>query len=283
DSGGGGGGGEDPETIGESDVHPAHNDADDAKETPAPAPAPAPARPCPTCAGTGDVTGDVTGGPSPFARPRVDPRRLLPQATLYFHLAEESLRTGTGVARFEGVGPLTLPQLREFLGHTNVRVVPVADLAGQRPVDGYEVPARMREATHLRSPACISPWGTNLSRRKDMEHITPYLPPARGGPPGQTSMDNLGPLSRHPHRVKTHGRWTLTQTGPGSYEWRTPHGYRFAVDQHGTHALGKADPEQARATTGQCAPGRPGDDPVCLASRSRARSRRAARPRHRGQ
>jgi hypothetical protein len=184
----------------------------------------------------------------------VDPRRLLPQATLYFHLAEESLRTGTGVARFEGVGPLTLPQLREFLGHTNVRVVPVADLAGQRPVDGYEVPARMREATHLRSPACISPWGTNLSRRKDMEHIKPYTPPARGGPPGQTSMDNLGPLSRHPHRVKTHGRWTLTQTGPGSYEWRTPHGYRFAVDQHGTHPLGKADPEQARAPQRASAP-----------------------------
>ncbi|HLN75502.1 MAG TPA: hypothetical protein VK204_00575, partial [Nocardioidaceae bacterium] len=51
-----------------------------------------------------------------------------------------------------------------------------------------------------------------------------------------------------------HGRWTLTQTGPGSYEWSTPHGYRFAVDQHGTHPLGKADPEQARAPQQASAP-----------------------------
>jgi hypothetical protein len=87
-----------------------------------------------------------------------------------------------------------------------------------------------------------------------MEHIKPYLPPARGGPPGQTSMDNLGPLSRHPHRVKTHGRWTLTQTGPGAYEWRTPHGYRFAVDHHGTRPLGKAGPEQRRAPQQTSAP-----------------------------
>jgi hypothetical protein len=115
----------------------------------------------------------------------------------------------------------------------------VIDLAGQAPVDGYEVPAATREALYLRNPACISPWGTNLSRKKDADHTTPYLPKARGGPPGQTTMGNLGLLSRFAHRVKTHGRWSLRQPSPGVFLWRSPHGYWFRVDHTGTHRLGK--------------------------------------------
>ncbi len=219
------------DVVSERDVHPSQNDADDP-------------RPCPDCGG--DPVSS-TGSATPFTRPAsIDPRRLLPNATLYIHLSEESLRSAidgggppsTGVARFEGIGPITLEQAREFLRHTNVRVVPVLDVADQAPVDGYEVPDRIREALHLRNPACISPWGTNLSRRKDMEHVRPYLPAAEGGPPGQTGMENLGPLSRFPHRVKTHGRWRLRQPEPGVFEWRSPHGYRFRVDHDGTHALG---------------------------------------------
>ncbi|HEU4512367.1 MAG TPA: hypothetical protein VFR87_04630, partial [Nocardioidaceae bacterium] len=53
---------------------------------------------------------------------------------------------------------------------------------------------------------------------------------------------------------KTHGRWSLREPTPGVYLWRSPHGYRFRVDHHGTHYLGKnpdpqhhADPAQERA------------------------------------
>ncbi len=97
----------------------------------------------------------------------------------------------------------------------------------------------MADAAHLRNPACVSPWASNLSRRKDNDHPVPYLPPARGGPPGQTGMHNLARLTRFPHRVKTHGRWRLRQTGPGVYEWTSPHGYKYRVDADGTHPLGK--------------------------------------------
>ena len=96
----------------------------------------------------------------------------------------------------EGVGPITIGQVQEFLGHTNVRPVRVVDLPGQVPVDAYEVPASMREALYLRNPACVAPYASNLSRRKDADHVVPYLSPDRGGPPGQTAMDNLGLLSR---------------------------------------------------------------------------------------
>ena len=189
----------------------------------------------------------VTGDPGACVKPpAVDPRKLLPNATLYIHMSEAMLRGEGGVARIEGVGPVTRDQVIEFLGHTNVRALPVLDLAAQAPVDGYEVPQRMDEAAHLRNPACVSPWATHLSRRKDNDHPVPYLPPARGGPPGQTGLHNLARLGRFPHRVKTHGRWRLRQTGPGVYEWTSPHGYRFQVDGSGTHPLGK-DPATDRA------------------------------------
>ncbi len=196
---------------------------------------------CPSCDGTGVASGDAT----PFLRPpvdlsKVDPKRLLPQATLYVHLSQAALDgVGGGVARVENLGPVTVDQVAAFLGHRNVRVVPVIDVAGQAPVDGYEAPARMREALHLRSPACAFPWATHVSRRKDAEHVEPYRPPSRGGPPGQTSMANLGWVSRFPHRLKTHGRWRLRQPEPGVFLWRSPHGWWWRVDHHGSHPLGR--------------------------------------------
>ena len=217
------------ERVGEGDVHPGHNDADD----------PAPHQyPCPACAGVGTVTGD----PSMFVKPlRVDPAKLVPPATLYIHLWQGSFTRDTaGVARFEGVGPITTEQAREFLGHCQVSVKPVIDVAGQVPVDAYEVPETMREALHLRNPADVFPYGSNTSRRKDADHTIPYLSPDQGGPPGQSRLGNLGPLSRFPHRLKTHSRWRLRQPEPGVYLWRSPHGHYWLVDHTGTHPLAKA-------------------------------------------
>jgi hypothetical protein len=264
--GGGSDGGGDPEVIGEGDVHPSQNDADD--------PIPEP-HPCPGCGGTGSTTGQLTdqmtGDPTPFTKPsQVDPRKLLPNATLYVHISEEMLRGAEGVARVEGVGPVTRQQVIDFLGHTSVRTVPVLDLASQAPVDGYEVPGRMADAAHLRNPACVSPWASNLSRRKDNDHPVPYLAPDKGGPPGQTGLHNLARLGRFAHRVKTHGRWRLRQTGPGIYEWTSPHGYRFRVDGEGTHPLGKGTNERASA---------PPEEPVRTDPAGRDGCSRSGRPR----
>ena len=121
---------------------------------------------------------------------------------------------------------------------------------GQRPVDAYEVPARLRESLHLLAPASVAPFSVNLSRRKDADHVRAYVPPGQGGPPGQTSMDNLAPLDRFAHRVKTHGRWRLRQRAPGVYEWRSPHGYRFRVDHDGTHPLGREPAAEEPARPG---------------------------------
>jgi hypothetical protein len=50
-------------------------------------------------------------------------------------------------------------------------------------------------------------------------------------------------MIRYGHRIKTHGRgWRHRQPAPGLYLWRTPHGYWYRVDRHGTRPLGK-DPD----------------------------------------
>jgi hypothetical protein len=251
--------------LSEWDLHPAANDADDP-----------PTQLCEACAGTGAADGGVFSVSGQYIRPgpflealhNIDPAKLLPPAVLYLHAHESALHHnsnphqqhhpsspsserpsdpsgqhepapgGAGVVgRMEGVGPLTRAQVIEFLGHTHVRPVRVIDIPGQQPADAYEVPARLRNALHLLHPACAAPFAVNTTRRKDIDHVTPYLPPENDGPAGQTRLDNLAPLTRLPHRAKTHGRWHLEQTRPGEWIWRSPHGYRYRVDHNGTHSL----------------------------------------------
>ncbi len=209
---------------------------------------------CGTC---GATVGDPTG----FVRPmRVDPAKLRPAATLYIHTSRQAwdaLRGGAairagGVARIEGVGPVTLAQAVEMLQHTNVTVREVLDLAEDHPVDAYEVPDRMREILLHRTPATGFPWGPRTRRGHDADHTVPYLSPDKGGPPGQTRIANLGFLNRGAHRIKTHASgWRHHQPEPGVHYWRTPTGSWFRVDHHGSHALGR-DPtlpgEHARRT-----------------------------------
>lgn len=172
----------------------------------------------------------------------VDPKKLLPNAVLHLHVSRADLVTGAGVARMEGVGPITVGQVQEFLGHCNVKVKPVLDLEGGMPVDCWEIPAQMREVLSVRQPFEVFPWGTKASRLADMDHTRPYVPPDEGGPPGQTHPDKLGPLGRRPHRLKTHAPgWRHLQLSPGVYLWRTPTGYWTRVDSTGSHSLGRGE------------------------------------------
>ncbi len=215
-------------------------------------------------AGCGDVTSDgrtdvPDGHPAadPGADPdrqaaasvrgetiRVDPR---PRAVLYVHMTRDALDRGdgTGVARIEGIGPVTIDQAKEWLGDCAVTVTPVIDLAGIAPVDAYEIPDRIREAVHILAPADTFPYATNTGRRMDNDHTIAYVHPDTGGPPGQrpgqTRIGNLGPMTRPHHRIKTHSRWQVKQPYPGIYLWRSPHGRHYLVDHTGTHRLTSGD------------------------------------------
>jgi hypothetical protein len=239
--------------ISAADLHPRDDDSDDVAEGAA-------------CASCGASTGagrrsNWAGSTTPVEDATaflktvatVDLRRVMPTATLYVHVAREDLPSptntdnGTGVARVEGIGPVLTDQVREWLRHRNVRVVPVVDTADVHTgVDSYEVPGWMREILRLRGPAGADPWSSNLSRRKDADHTEPYRraappngPDPGGASPPQTRVANLGLLDRTGHRIKTHGRgWKHRQPQPGVYLWRTPHGYWCRVDRTGTHLIG---------------------------------------------
>jgi len=190
--------------------------------------------------GAHGATRSTDSKPAANASRRVDPR---PPATLYVHVAADALKgdavgTAGRVARVEGVGAVTAEQVKSWLGNCTVTVKPVVDLAGQAPVDGYEVPDRLREAVHLCNPVDVFPYATNTSRKKDIDHTDPYIDPVEDrGPPGQTRLGNLGPMTRFHHRIKTHSRWLVRQPFPGIFIWRSPSGSHYLVDNTGTQRI----------------------------------------------
>ena len=46
-------------------------------------------------------------------------------------------------------------------------------------------------------------------------------------------------MIRGNHRIKTFGRWKVTQPRSGIWIWRDPHGNHYLVDHAGTTPLGK--------------------------------------------
>lgn len=159
--------------------------------------------------------------------------RLRGRGRLFVHLTDEALRTGTGVARVEGVGPIDVRQLHEVLGHADVTVTPVLDLRERRRVDAYEHPDILKDHVWVQSGGDCFPFTPRSATRDsvDFDHAVPY---DDTGPPGQTGPHNSGPLRRRHHRTKTHGGLTTRVVGPGRHLWRTPHGQAFLVDHTGT-------------------------------------------------
>jgi hypothetical protein len=173
--------------------------------------------------------------------PAFDARAARPRVVLHFHLSDAALRTGHALVRPEDGGPLRLAELVELLGRTGcqVRIQPVLDPTETAPVDGYEIPQRLRAAVRVRQIADVFPFGTCLSPSMDLDHTERYVPTDYGGPPGQTRLGNLGPMARPGHRAETHGGWAKRQPEPGYFLHRSPSGYLWLVTNQGTLALGR--------------------------------------------
>ena len=200
-------------------------------------------------AGGGETTGD---------RPVVDWRALLPLVRLMVHLyGGELTPTGlrqhdtTNLARVEGVGALTRAWVSEVLGpRAKITVRPVLDLAGQAPVDAWEIPDRHRQAVRLMTPADVFPFATATVNQADgwagmqLDHTIAYRATPEdqdGSSRGQSRLGNYGPLTAQHHNLKTHGGWQASQPFPGIYLWRDPHGALYLVDHTGTRRLGRMD------------------------------------------
>lgn len=198
-----------------------------------------------------------------------DLRGARPRVVLHLHLSDSSVRAGDGSVRPEHGEPLTVDQLRDWLVDTgcHVTVRPVVDPVETAPVDAYEIPHRLRDAVFLRNPVDVFPSAGATSRTLDLDHTVPYVPLDRGGPPGQTGLHNLGPLTRGHHRAVTFGGWRRRQPVPGTYLFRSPNGYVFLTTNHGTLMLGRtafADQVWRAPPTSPAAPAactRPRPDP----------------------
>ncbi len=178
---------------------------------------------------------------------------------------------GAAVAVEERYGAITLALLREWLGAVDqITLRPVLHLTdpaaggaagmgpGTKATVAYAPPESMAELVRLRDQRCVFPDCQNPARSADLDHITNHDPHAdpdaynrsrasgtsgvSGGDEavpvpvtGLTHPDNLAPLCRHHHRVKTHSGWRYQRLPDGSYHWTGPHGqtYLVAPGRHG--------------------------------------------------
>ena len=168
----------------------------------------------------------------------LDPAKLLPTAQLVVHIATESLEKGHGACRVPGIRPTTMGIAKDWLGHT-----PGQGAAGDRLERGPAAGRQLRgprPATALPAPATTHnsfPWST-ASTGLDLDHVQPFLPTQRGGPPGQTRIENLAAASRPEHRAVAHGGWQRRQPDPAVMLYRAPHGDIYLTNHSGTHDLG---------------------------------------------
>jgi hypothetical protein len=151
--------------------------------------------------------------------------------TLHVHATDEALQSGSGLVRVEETrGFVGIGRLAAWCAEpgTQIDVKPVIDLNDHIHTEAYEVPDRLAEQASLRDHTCVFPGCTRPARRCDKDHRVPY---DQGG---ATCSCNIAPLCRGHHRLKTHGGWTYQLLQPGTYLWRSPHGYTYLRDHQGT-------------------------------------------------
>ncbi|MFX4273112.1 DUF222 domain-containing protein [Propionibacteriaceae bacterium Y1685] len=180
--------------------------------------------------------------------------------TLHLHLSADALTPDTGntthgracVGRIENTGePVSATRIREWLGDPAAKITirPVIHADELIHTDAYEIPDRLTRQIKNSELTCVFPWCDKPAVRCDLDHTIPYN---HGGP---TSSDNLAPLCRHHHRLKTHTHWRYTRLDPPGerrldqrsaasrvdhgpvFVWTSPYGYHYRRDRHGTTAI----------------------------------------------
>lgn len=86
---------------------------------------------------------------------------------------------------------------------------------------------RLGFAVRLRDGTSVFPTSSVPAFRCDADHTVAHCEHPRCVEHGPTRADNLGPLDRGIHRLKTDGGLGLRQCEPGSFEWSTRTGRRY--------------------------------------------------------
>ncbi|WP_202539481.1 MULTISPECIES: HNH endonuclease signature motif containing protein [unclassified Streptomyces] len=137
-------------------------------------------------------------------------------------------------AELKGYGPITADQARDlaFAPGTVWRRLLTRPATGQlikADATTYRPTAETARHVRARDRECAFPSCHMPAQRCDVDHVIPFdhEHPERGGP---TVPDNLQPLCRRHHRLKTHAKgWTVTRSpSTGTTTWTTPTGHTYA-------------------------------------------------------
>lgn len=165
---------------------------------------------------------EPSGSAAPAARPRKQ---------VVLHVSEAAIAGSEPVGRLEtGNTPVLRETIREWAGRDDVQltVQPVIDLNRTASTGAYQVPDRIKRQVELTTPNCAHPWCNRPAAGCDKDHVVPF------DSGGQTSTDNLAPLCRRHHRLKTLTAWTYEVLAPATYLWTSPLGRRYLKDNSGT-------------------------------------------------
>lgn len=197
-------------------------------------------------AALGNLARAALGQPSLTDHPGRDtqptPRSARRTITLYAHLSAASLGIGAGCQHCAGttladvpaLGGLVNPEvIRQWCGDPAVRVTvtPVIDTATIIHTRHYRPTTDQQAQAAVREQACVFPYCHRRAlaqprhhgdhARTDLDHIRPH------GAGGDTISDNLAPLCRRHHRLKTFTRWRYQMLSlDGIHLWTSPTGQR---------------------------------------------------------
>ncbi|GAA3371912.1 HNH endonuclease signature motif containing protein [Streptomyces sannanensis] len=143
-----------------------------------------------------------------------------------------------GVADLKGYGPITAGQAREIAfaeGTVWRRLITAPDTGLLIKTDPTTYKPTAETARHViaRDAHCTFPHCNQPAHRCDLDHRDPFnhhVPEAGG----QTTPDNLHPLCRRHHLLKTHHPgWTVTRApDTGVTHWTSPTGHRYEAPPH---------------------------------------------------
>jgi hypothetical protein len=95
----------------------------------------------------------------------------------------------------------------------------------------YAPSQRLDEFARERDQVCIIPGCRRPAARCDLDHREPFnhQQPRAGG---ATTRENLAPLCRRHHLLKTHHGFQLRRGDEGELEWVTPHGRAYKLQRN---------------------------------------------------
>lgn len=131
-------------------------------------------------------------------------------------------------AEVPGLGPIPADVVRALAadGRWTAWLTDAAGAVRATGSAGYVPSAALARLVRAREPHCRFPGCRQPASRCDLDHTIPW-------PRGATTPQNLGPLCRRHHQLKTHGGWRVESPEPtgsppdeSAWRWTTPAGLR---------------------------------------------------------